>query len=698
MEPSVAEKEKFRFSLRHLVIIGVLALAFSISFVIRSQPIEYGFELNEFDPFFNYRATEFIVNNGLAEYFSWHDDRSWHPQGRNVSATSQAMLHITAAMTYQTFGGDSPLYDFTILFPVIFGSLTTIVVFALVRVIGGTLSGLFASLLFSVSVPVLMRGTLGWFKSEPLGLFYGLLGTYLILSGIKSGNHKIASGKIIGSGILLAFGLASWGGNQFFIIPLGAFFLALPFLRSDYRFQIWAIPTFTVSFVLTVLAFERPGMGFVTGIGGFAIIGPTVFLVICNFVQLASKDHAFRNGLLLLAGTLATGTAVIAASFSSNILSIPSFRYLNAINPFLTTSNPLVDSVSEHATTTLAHSFFFHSVLMIFAGLGVWIILHKSPPLNSKNTDMFGFSLILGIAGVYISSAFIRLELFASVGIIILASVGLSKIFMVAFKEKNPGMVTKSALAGGIFVLLFSPLVLPAQGNWIDAGAFPPVILNGGTQFGVTSNDWPAALYWISANTPQDSVIAAWWDYGYWITTVSDRKTLADNATLDSQRIQDIARAFLSSPDDSWRQLRGMGADYVVVFVSSSLVQTDSIPLYQLTGGGDESKKHWFIRIAEEPTSKYLYADQFSGTPHFWDNTMLGKVIPYAPLIYYDEDARQDYASWQPGTTGLYVKEVKYPSDGDGPFRLAYASPSYVQESPVSIGVFVYEINKDYVP
>jgi len=698
LEPSVVGKEKFRFSLRHLAIVGVLALAFSASFVIRSQPIEYGFELNEFDPFFNYRATEFIVNNGMAEYFSWHDDRSWHPEGRDVSATSQVMLHITAAITYQMFGGDSTLYDFTILFPVIFGSLTAVVVFALVRVIGGTLSGLFASLLFSVSVPVLIRGTLGWFKSEPLGLFYGLLGTYLLLSGIKSENRRVALGKMVGSGILLAFGLASWGGNQFFIIPIGVFFLALPFLRSDHKFQIWAIPAFTASFILTVLAFERPGMGFVAGIGGFAIIGPTAFLVVCNLVKLISKDHALRNGLLLLAGTAAAGVAVIAASFSSNILNIPAFRYLNAVNPFLTTSNPLVDSVSEHATTTLAHSFFFHSVLMIFAGLGIWIILHKNSSLNPKNADLFGFSLILGISGVYVSSAFIRLELFASVGIIVLASVGLSRIFLAAFRESSPGAVTKYALAGGVFVLLFSPLVLPAQGNWIDAGAFPPIILNGGTQFGVTSNDWPAALHWISENTPRDSVIAAWWDYGYWITAVSDRKTLADNATFDSQRIRDIARAFLSSPDDSWRQLRGMGADYVLVFVSSSMVQTDSVPLYQLTGGGDESKKHWFIRIAEEPIPKYLHDDQFSGTPHFWENTMLGWMIPYAPLVYYDEAAQQDYLTYRPGTTGLYVKEVKYPPEGDGPFRLAYASPSYVQEGPVSIGVFVYEINKDYVP
>ncbi|MFB5631658.1 MAG: STT3 domain-containing protein, partial [Nitrosopumilaceae archaeon] len=134
----------FEFRLQHLLIIGILSMAFTISFLVRSQTIDYGFELNEFDPFFNYRATQFIVDNGIIEYFDWHDDRSWHPNGRNISASSQVMLHITASSFYQIFGGGTDLYSFTIMFPVVIGSLTAIVIFALVRVIGGTTAGLFA--------------------------------------------------------------------------------------------------------------------------------------------------------------------------------------------------------------------------------------------------------------------------------------------------------------------------------------------------------------------------------------------------------------------------------------------------------------------------------------------------------------------------------------------------------------------------
>jgi len=250
--------------------------------MVRSQAADYGFELNEFDPFFNFRATQFLVDNGLEEYFNWVDDKSWYPHGRDVSDTSQVMLHITAAYLYQIFGAGYDLYDFTIIIPVVFGSITTIVVFGLVRVLGGTTAGLFASLLFSLSVPVIVRGTIGWFKSEPLGLFYGLLGIYFFLSAIHTNKGKISFVKLIAGGIFLTFGLASWGGIQFFIIPMGLFILAVPFVRKDHQFLVWSIPLFTVVFLFVTSMFERPGLNFVFGLGGFALIVPNSVLLVAG--------------------------------------------------------------------------------------------------------------------------------------------------------------------------------------------------------------------------------------------------------------------------------------------------------------------------------------------------------------------------------------------------------------------------------
>jgi len=666
--------------------------------MIRSQPADYGMELNEFDPFFNYRATQYVVDNGIDAYFQWNDELSWYPHGKNVSQFSQVMLHLTAATTYGIFGAGGNLYDFTIIFPVIIGSITAIVVFALVRVIGGTTAGLFAALLFSVSLPIIIRGQIGWFKSEPLGLFFSILAVYLFLSGIKSKNNKIVIPKLITAGIFIIFGLSAWGGDQFFIIPIGIFLLTLPFLRTDHKFLIWAIPLFTISTVITSLAFERLGTNFITGLGGLSLIVPTLFLVFCIILQQkSSKDSKNRNGLFLLAAILIIGSSVIILNDDLQLLSLPSHRYLNAINPFLTTTDPLVDSVSEHATTTLEQSFFFHSVLMIFAGLGIWLFLRNSKESNFIKNDMISFALIIGLIGVYVSSTFVRLEVFASLSIIILSSIGLS-LLLKEFTSKFFNI--KFPFFIGLLFLLILPLIFPISGNVLTVTDNPPTIMNGGTSFSVGTTDWIDSLEWIKNNTSEDAVIGSWWDYGYWIQTKAERASLADNSTLIDHVIKRIAKMFVSTPEQGWQTLREMKSDYFVIFVAGQRLTVDyeNKPIYILQGGGDESKKYWFMKIAEEPLAKYLHSDGMSGTDYFWNETILGKMIPFSTFGYINLQTNQQSSIYQPGFTPLYVKDIKFPINENGPLRLVYSSPSFnAEKGGELIGVFVYEINKDYV-
>jgi dolichyl-diphosphooligosaccharide--protein glycosyltransferase len=699
----------FDFKLNHLLIIGILSLSFSISFLIRSQPADFGWELNEFDPFFNYRATEYVVHNGINEYFQWNDELSWYGAAvqRNVSQTSQVMLHLTAATTYWIFGGGGDLYDFTILFPVIFGSLTTIVVFALVRVIGGTTAGLFAALLFSISLPIIIRGQIGWFKSEPLGLFFSILAVYLFLSGINSKNYKISIPKLIAAGIFIIFGLSAWGGNQFFIIPLGIFFLTLPFLRADHKFLIWAIPLFTISTIVTSLAFEKLVLNFIVGLGGASLIIPTIILVLCIIIQSKStKIFKNRNGLFFIAVVLIVTSSIVVLNDELQLLPLPSHRYLNAINPFLTTIDPLTDSVSEHATTTLSQSFMFHSILMLFAGLGVWLILKNSQKFDFIRKDMISFSLIIGLIGVYISSAFVRLEVFASLSIIILSSLALSIFLREIFSNKTENKISKNSalklfLVIGLLLLLIFPLVFIGNGNVLTITHNPPTIMNGGSTFSISTSDWLDSMEWIKNNTSEDAVIAAWWDYGYWIQTKAERASLADNSTLIDHIIKRIASIFVSSPDDGWNTLREMEADYFLIFITGQRLTEDynDQPMYLLQGGGDESKKYWFMKIAEEPITKYLHSDWQSGTDYFWNETILGKMIPFTPLAYVNLQTNQQSKIYQPGFTPIYVKDIKFPIDEDGPLKLVYTSPSFdTEKGGILIGVFVYEINKDYVP
>ena len=747
----------FDFRLQHLLVIGVLILSVSISMLIRSTPLIYGFELFEFDPFFNFRATEYILENGYDAYFQWIDEKSWHPFGRDVSENSQVTLHISASIFYQLFGSNSSLYDFVIIFPMVVGSLTAISVFAFVRVLGGTTAGLLAALMFSISVPIFSRGLIGWFKSEPLGLFFAFLAMYLFVSGIMFNKGKFSFIKLIFAGLFLTLGLSSWGGILFFLIPIVLFYFILPFLKREKNFTIWAAPVFSVSLILFLLLFERTST-FTIGYAGLLVGLSTVFVVVCELIKKFSNESKhIRNCSIFLTSIIITITGV----FASGIVGLPGFRYLNAMNPFLTSLDPLTDSVSEHMTTSLSTSYIFVSVFIIFGILGAWFLFSRKT-IDLK-IDKRIFALVVSITAIYISSSFVRLELFASVGLIILGSIGLAILFKKIY-ESNMFSPTKILFCGVILVLFVMPVILPENTSWISWAEYPPTILHGGSFFQISSDDWPHAMNWLKNNTSEDAIIASWWDYGYWITTLSDRTTIVDNATVIDWQIKKMAYSLITTPENSWHILssdyttdvskyignenilafggileddfikdykknnngkecerifkaeaqklgiseqscnpvtKGMDADYLLIYVAGERIDIpdSDLFLYTLDGGGDESKKHWFMKISNHEPSKFLEYDGITPTQYFDENSTLGKLIPFSVFKYVDPNTNRAFDEYRDGLIPVYIKNIKYLDSENDPFYLVYASPSFYSEIPGPMStILIYKINPNYIP
>ena len=777
----------FDFRLQHLLVIAILALSVSISALIRGIPATYGLDLFEFDPYFNFRATEYIIQSGFPAYSNWIDEKTWHPFGRDVSENSQVILHLTTAVFYKLFGFGMSLYDFIVYFPLVIGSITSIVVFAFVRVLGGTTAGLLAALMFSISMPIFSRGLIGWFKSEPLGLFFAFIAMYLFISGILNYKNKFSLIRLVLAGLFLSLGLSAWGGILYFIIPITLFYFILPFMKRENNSIIFSIPIFSISLILFSLLFERTSE-FTIGYVGVLVSFSAVYVVICEIIKKFSKQsNHIRNCSVVLISIIGS----IAGILSSGIVNLPGFRYLNAVNPFLTSLDPLTSSVSEHQTTDMESSFIFLSVFIIFALIGIWFLFSRKT-IDLK-TDKRVFALIIGITALYLSSAFIRLELFASVGVIILGSIGLAILFKKLF-ESNIFSPTKLAFCGVIIILFIIPISLPENKNWISWADFPPTIKNGGTFFITTNNDWEHAMGWLKENTSEDAVIASWWDYGYWITTLSDRTTIVDNSTLINWQIKKMAYALITTPENSvkilgshytedvseylgeenildwggqtsynfhknlqseimfddglpdtrnWNTLsegekkqvvdyiekngppscepvfkqeafqkgvreqscnpvtRGMDADYVIVFVAGERIAAEggNFFFYTLDGGADESKKPWFMKISNHEVSKFVQPDNDTPKPYFFENSTLGKLIPFSIWNYVDPVTDMIHEDYRVGFIPIYVKDIKYLDPEKDPFYLVYASPTfYSQTSGAMTAVLIYKINPDYQP
>ena len=370
------------------------------------------------------------------------------------------------------------------------------------------------------------------------------------------------------------------------------------------------------------------------------------------------------------------------------------------------------------------------------------------------------FVLISSILAIYVSSAFVRLELFASFAIIMLGSIGLSILFKQIY-EKSDKKHLKIIFSCVIVILFITPWTFPLEGStqfgWTN---FPPSIMNGASSNSFASNDWIIAMNWLKENTESDAVIAAWWDYGYWITALSDRTTLIDNATLSDFQIKKVAYAFTTNPEKAWHILnsdyktdisesmdeetilkfegqiesefneeykknnngneckivtnseskqlgilenwcnpvtKGLDADYVLIYVVGDRIPyDDQNNIYTLEGGGDESKKHWMTKISEQRVSTYVQADGITPTEKFMKNTLLGNLIPFSIATYVDPNSSLNYNSYQNGLVPIYVEDLKF-VNMDDPFFLVYASPSFYSDEPGPFGsVLIYKINSNY--
>ena len=409
---------------------------------------------------------------------------------------------------------------------------------------------------------------------------------------------------------------------------------------------------------------------------------------------------------------------------------------------------------------------------------------------------MAAFALIIGFLGIYFSSAFVRLEVFGAISVIILSSIGVSILISKILKEehKPTSVVTKISFLAIIVALLVVPMAYTENQNWANANSgVPNTILNGGTDFRVSTNDWSDAMQWLKENTAEDAVIASWWDYGYWISTLAERKTLADNATLLDWQIRKLATMYMSTPDNAWKILTsdaetdvgsyyvtfpddirhptqqsgdaydplerkldgfkdwkelisvgcaglpatellnceqydpdiaakyptlfdywvselytpppivtGLDADYILInLAAEKLAEENIVDLYTLKQrGGDETKAFWFLKIADLRVMNYYNPELTSYTDKFWNETLFAKLIPFTPLLYVDPaDTRIQSETFKPGYIPIYVKDVKFPSDGQGPFQLVYVSPSFERDDvgPL-VGPLIYKVNKEYNP
>lgn len=67
---------------------------------------------------------------------------------------------------------------------------------------------------------------------------------------------------------------------------------------------------------------------------------------------------------------------------------------------------------------------------------------------------------------------------------------------------------------------------------------------------GSTNDDMYNTLTWIKSNTPENSVLASWWDFGHLFTAVADRQVVFDGGSQNNMRAYWIGNSLSTSNED----------------------------------------------------------------------------------------------------------------------------------------------------
>jgi dolichyl-diphosphooligosaccharide--protein glycosyltransferase len=184
--------------------------------------------MRAFDPWFQIRATQYLEENGIFAFFSWYDEMSWYPWGRNITTGNYPGTPFAALFFYYVLlaaGIQVDLFMVAYLLPAFMGGCTCIVTYYLGKELHSRRTGLLAAWFLAFSQGYIQRTLVGFFDNEAMGVFYVMLTLYFFIRSFK--RESLISGVFAG----LSLGLlgATWGAYLYLtdLFPLFAFLFIL---------------------------------------------------------------------------------------------------------------------------------------------------------------------------------------------------------------------------------------------------------------------------------------------------------------------------------------------------------------------------------------------------------------------------------------------------------------------------------------
>ncbi len=653
---------------------GPIIGLFLIGFSVRYMP--HGPRLAALDPWFNYMLTKYVLELG---YLPRVHQLAYYPVGKtDIWGGDTAIIYYFMAYTFrlvQPLG--ISLMKYMIALPAVMGGLACVALYLMAKELFNEKIGLYSALIYTFLPAATSRVWAGFADKESMAGVTMFLWVFFFLKSYRS-DLSVRKNLIwpILSGVFFAFAVGSWNGSAY--IALVMFFSALFYLlfKRDMNL-IKAIAVMTPIGVLLLwmiqpLRFPLTRIMFSPSYSGLLII--TVIYLISIFQNVVNKRFenipvlytysAFASLFLVLILVLGLKDQFVGMiNGMINIMS-QSLRFLESMQ-----TNIYMSTVAESQP-----AYFWGSGSTVFQRLrnGDWFgylnvtllvlplgILFIAKSFFKKRDYASAFAFVWVISGIVAMRGGQRLNFILGpsaavfTGYALLHILGLLgrkekelKIGLKSTKKEKVRYKLESKLGNvriGQYLVLF--VVLMVTFLTLEVGA-----ASMASRRSDVPGPWLDAMLWIKDNTPENSVMFAWWDYGYWFQAVAERPSIADGGGYIT-RNEDLAKMF-TSPEEEAMQYIEKYVDY------------KEVPTYMLVSFEEFGKSGAINHIAQDTLYFLPTSIQSSGDPQK-DEEEIKKYLERNNITsYYIVNYGSRYEIWitgfEPTSTGyVYHQEMK---------------------------------------
>lgn len=475
---------------------------------------------------------------------------------RNIYSRS---LHIAAIVVLHRlitlFDAGYPLAASAFLVPVIAGVLGVFPAYALGRRLGGELGGLCAALMSGLN-PLFLQRSIGS-DDDVWNIVLPLFMVWAAVEALYAARPRRQTGWALLAAGFAGLSAAAWSGWIFtYDVVLIALLanLALETVRYAVgKYPERAAGLATLRRAVTVAVVFYAAAGIFTWVAGaqsyfglpLDLIGPLISAVDHHPPPVPADRAMWPNVFSTVAELLPVNLSAIAGSMGSQVMLFVSWLGL------LVAIMPKSGWKAQHFVLLIGGNYLYWYLLAADTPGRLGLLALLSAPLGamllveffSDSVNNAGGGLILTVwflGALFLSYQAVRLVmlLVPPFAIAFGAAVGRLQQWVVGRVDLRwPARTRWLRLA--IFASMAAVLIVPVWQGYAAARGYLPLI----------DGAWYATLTDLRAQSPPESIVNTWWDYGYWTKYLADRRVNLDGGSLATHIPYWTARA-LAAPTE----------------------------------------------------------------------------------------------------------------------------------------------------